>query len=93
MPGQPFANAAVADDARLADITGMADVRVIQETNNAQNTSTVSGNTINGDPTSGLISIDGGSFGNFNGLAVISANTGNNVSINSSMNVNVAIQQ
>ncbi len=90
--GAPFASAAVIDEAGLAGITGMADVKVIEQAAGVSNTSTISNNTINGDPTTGTISFDGGSFGAFNGLALVSANTGNNVSINSSMNVNVAIQ-
>lgn len=88
----PFPTAAVADETRLANVTGMADVRALQQNINVRNTSTVSGNIINGDPVTGTISIDGASFGAFNGLAMVNANTGNNVSINSAMNVNVAIQ-
>lgn len=88
----PFAGADVVDEAKLADVTGLADVNVIEQAANVRNTSTISGNIINGDPTTGTISFDGGSFGAFNGLALVSANTGNNVSINSAMNVNVAIQ-
>jgi len=88
----PFASAAVVEETKLADITGMADVNVIEQAANVRNTSTITGNIINGDPTTGTISFDGGSFGAFNGLALVSANTGNNVSINSAMNVNVAIQ-
>lgn len=92
-PCPPFASVAIADDAQLAVVTGMADIKAIQETANVANTSTVTGNIINGDPITGTISIDGGSFSGFNGLALVSANTGNNVSINAAMNVNVAIQQ
>lgn len=88
----PFTGATVVDEAKLADVTGMADVKVVEQSANVRNTSTLSGNIINGDPTTGTISIDGGSFSGFNGLALVSANTGNNVSINSAMNVNVAIQ-
>ncbi|TCM16118.1 hypothetical protein EDF56_108106 [Novosphingobium sp. PhB165] len=88
----PFGSATVVDEAKLADITGMADVKVQEQTANANNISTISGNIINGDPTTGTISFDGGAFGAFNGLALINTNTGNNVSINSAMNVNVAIQ-
>ena len=91
--GVPFAGAAIADDAQLASVAGKENINDIQQTVNAKNTSTVSGNIINGDPVTGDISIDGASFGGFNGLALVSANTGNNVSINSSMNVNVGIQQ
>lgn len=88
----PFSGASVVDEAKLADVTGMADLKVIGQAANVWNTSTITGNIINGDPTTGTISFDGGSFGAFNGLALVSANTGNNVSINSAMNVNVAIQ-
>lgn len=88
----PFAGSSVVDDTTLAAAKGMADVKVIDQAANVRNTSNVSGNIINGDPTTGTISIDGASFGNFNGLALVNANTGNNVSINSAMNVNVAIQ-
>lgn len=88
----PFAGSSVVDDTTLAAAKGMADIKAIEQTVNVRNTATVSGNIINGDPTTGTISIDGASFGNFNGLAMVNANTGNNVSINSAMNVNVAIQ-
>jgi hypothetical protein len=88
----PFAGSTVVEDTTLATVAGMADVNVVEQAINARNTSTVAGNIINGDPTTGTISIDGASFGNFNGLAMVNANTGNNVSINSAMNVNVAIQ-
>ncbi|RJF93611.1 hypothetical protein D3876_04675 [Sphingomonas cavernae] len=89
----PFAMATVVEEARLAAVTGMADVKDLRQAVNVRNTSTVSDNTINGDSVTGTIAIDGASFGGFNGLALVTANTGNNVSINSSMNVNVAIQQ
>jgi hypothetical protein len=90
--GTPFSGAAVADEMMLADVTGMADLKALEQAISVRNTSTISGNIINGDPTTGTISIDGASFGGFNGLALVSANTGNNVSINAAMNVNVAIQ-
>lgn len=88
----PYAGSSVADDATLAGATGMADVKVLEQAINVRNTSTISGNIINGDPTTGTISIDGGAFSNFNGMALVNANTGNNVSINAAMNVNVGIQ-
>lgn len=57
----------------------------------ATNSSEVAHNIINGNSTTGTISFDTSSFQNLNGLSVLSANTGNNVSINASLNVNVAI--
>lgn len=92
LPETPFAGTPIVDDTTLEAAKGMADIKVIDQTVNAKNTATVTGNIINGDPTTGTISIDGSSFGNFNGMALVTANTGNNVSINSAMNVNVAIQ-
>ncbi|RYG33466.1 MAG: hypothetical protein EON93_09565 [Burkholderiales bacterium] len=99
-PGQPaaisdapFANAMIADDVRLADATGMADTNTIQQAANVTITSNVSGNLIQGDPETGAISIGGGAFNGFNGLALVNANTGNNVSMSAAMNVNVAFQQ
>jgi hypothetical protein len=57
----------------------------------AQNTATVSHNSVTGQSQTGTISFDSQSFQNLAGLSLLSANTGNNVSINSSLNVNVAI--
>lgn len=89
----PFAAAAVVDEATLAAATGRADIKVAQQNINVQNNSNVAGNSINGDFTTGLISIGGGAFDGFNGLALLNFNSGNNVAINASMNVNVAFQQ
>jgi hypothetical protein len=53
--------------------------------------SVVSHNSVNGTSVTGVIQFDGQAFQNMNGLAVINANTGNNVSFNSSMLVNIVI--
>ena len=85
----PFgtANSAV-DTAELGKIAGRADVgQFIQ----AENNSTVSRNSVSGNSVTGGIAFDAQAFQNMNGLSVLSANTGNNVSINSSLNVNVAL--
>lgn len=77
------------DSADLATITGRADTNMaIQAENNAN----VSNNSVNGDSQTGTISFDAAAFANLNGLSLLSANTGNNVAINSSLNVNVAIR-
>ena len=54
---------------------------------------TVTGNTVSGQSQTGTITFDGSSFRDLNGLSLLSANTGNNVAINSSLNVNVAINR
>lgn len=84
---EPFAGAAVTDDT-LAATTGRAD---LNQASWAELRATVSGNSINGPSATGTIVIDGQAFQNLNGLSVLNANTGNNVAINSSMQVNVAI--
>ena len=86
----PFGTAAPVDNAQLGAVTGQSDLSQVIR---AQNTSTVSGNSVNGHSETGTISFDPNSFQNLNGLSLLTANTGNNVSINSSLNVNVAINQ
>lgn len=79
-------------DTLLAEARGMADVRLVEQTTTIESTGTVEGNTINGDFTTGMVTLGNGALDNFNGLALFNINTGNNVAINSSMTVNVAIQ-
>lgn len=76
------------DGAALGAIAGQSDVAQFI---NAENNSTVSRNTVSGNSVTGTIAFDAQAFQNMNGLSVLSANTGNNVAINSSLNVNVAI--
>ncbi|MDD1453253.1 hypothetical protein NHF48_023620 [Sphingomonas sp. H160509] len=84
----PFnATEAVGND-DLNAVTGQSDLTQVV---NAQNNGVVSGNTVTGNSQTGTIHFDSSSFQNLNGLSLLSANTGNNVSINSSLNVNVAI--
>ena len=90
--GPPLNGASVLPDSLLADARGAADMRVIEQAATIAHTSTVEGNMINGDISTGMVSIGNGAIDNFNGLALFSINTGNNVAINSSMTVNVAIQ-
>ncbi len=90
VPAPPFGAAPPVDNAQLGAVTGQSDLSQVIR---AQNTSTVSGNSVNGPSETGTISFDPTSFQNLNGLSLLSANTGNNVSINSSLNVNVAINR
>jgi hypothetical protein len=79
-------------DSLLADARGMADIRIVEQTTTVTSTSSVEGNSINGNFTTGTVNIGNGALDNFNGLALFNINTGNNVAINSAMTVNVAIQ-
>lgn len=83
----PFDTAPVTETA-LGAIAGKADnTQAVLATNSAS----VANNRIIGTSTTGVINIDGNAFQSLNGLAIVNANTGNNVAINASLNVNVAI--
>ena len=84
----PFGSVKPVDNADLNAVTGRSDLAQVV---NAQNKGVVSGNTISGPSQTGTIHFDSSSFQNLNGLSLLSANTGNNVAINSSLNVNVSI--
>ncbi|RYF14187.1 MAG: hypothetical protein EOO77_14610 [Oxalobacteraceae bacterium] len=86
----PFGVSKPVDNELLSGVTGQADLAQVVQ---AQNNSTVSGNSVSGHSQTGTINFDASSFRDLNGLSLLSANTGNNVSINSSLNVNVAINQ
>ena len=76
-------------DTELSAVVGKAD---LAQTVRANNSAILTNNQVNGNSVTGGISIDGQALSNLNGLAIISANTGNNVAINSSLNVNVSIR-
>lgn len=84
-----FGTTAAVAPAELSTVRGMADTAMMVR---AENNSTVSGNSVTGQSQTGTISFDSAAFQNMSGLSLLSANTGNNVSINSSLNVNVAIR-
>jgi hypothetical protein len=86
----PFATVSTLSEGQLSGITGQAN---LSQDIRANNTAEVSHNSIDGTSVTGGIAFDSQSFQNMNGLSVLSANTGNNVAINSSLNVNVGIQQ
>lgn len=81
-----FAGAAVGE-ADLGRVTGREDTGAMIASATQRNT--VSNNSVTGTSTTGDVRIDGNAFQNLQGLAVISANSGNNVAMNASMNVTV----
>jgi hypothetical protein len=85
-----FAGAAIASDGELGKVVGREDTG----TSIAQATqrNTVSNNSVVGTSVTGNVVIDGNAFQNLQGLAVISANSGNNVAINSAMNVTINLR-
>ncbi len=88
----PFRAAPVVSDDVLSGAHAKADLAVIDQIAAVHNSSTVADNTINGDFTTGVVSIASDAFAGTTGLTMFNINTGNNVAINATMNVNVAIQ-
>lgn len=76
------------EEGRLARETAREDVN---QASMADQRSGVANNSINGDSATGTIAIDNQAFQNMSGLSVLNANTGNNVAINASMQVNIAM--
>ncbi|HEY0150234.1 MAG TPA: hypothetical protein VGB70_14700 [Allosphingosinicella sp.] len=83
-----FAGSKVANDAALNGATAREDLSLIAQ---SQQANTVSRNSVNGVTTTGEISIADNAFQNASGLTVINANTGNNVAMNASLNVNIVM--
>lgn len=77
------------DDKILAEITGRENI--LNQNNNATNNSSVRNNSVNGNSVTGGIDFSDQAFQSLSGFAIINANTGNNVSINAAMQVNLSI--
>lgn len=88
VPGA-FGAAAAMDAADLRQIAGREDVGAISARADQRNV--VTNNSVTGNSVTGSVSIDGNAFQNLQGLAVISANSGNNVAMNAAMNVTITM--
>jgi phosphodiesterase/alkaline phosphatase D-like protein len=82
----PFSSAALSDET-LGTVAGREDAAKLIANANQQNT--VANNSVTGNSVTGNVAIDGNAFQNLQGFALISANSGNNVAINSAMNVTI----
>lgn len=82
----PFQARAV-DDAALQRIAGREDV---SQRAYSEQVAGVTKNTIGDHSSTGTAQIAGNAFQNMAGLSILNVNTGNNVAINASMNVNVS---
>jgi hypothetical protein len=80
--------AAPVEDATLQSVAGKADLSLVAET---ESTATVTDNSVGDNSTTGEIRVNDNAFQNLSGLSLLNINTGNNVAINSAMNVNIAI--
>ena len=84
---EAFAVVPVADTT-LGGIAGRADTSMVAR---SDQTSAVSDNSVGDNVSTGDVRVDANAFQNLQGLSVLNLNTGNNVSINSAMNVTIAI--
>ncbi|HEX8442629.1 MAG TPA: hypothetical protein VF631_03165 [Allosphingosinicella sp.] len=84
----PFAQEKAAGDEVLEKATARED---LSQTAKSTQSSTVTGNSINGPSTTGGVSFSDNAFQTASGMTVINANSGNNVSMNASMNVNIVM--
>lgn len=87
-PAPPFGAAAI-DDGALGAIAGREDINQISLANS---TAGVSQSSVGDNVTTGDARISDNAFQNLSGLSILNVNTGNNVAINATMNVNIAIQ-
>jgi hypothetical protein len=86
-PASPFAGAAL-DDSALQTIAGREDVAQISTSTQVAG---VSQNSVGDNVQTGDARISDNAFQNLSGLSILNVNTGNNVAINATMNVNIAI--
>ena len=84
----PFSSAKAAGDDVLDKATAREDLSLIARSRQSSN---VSNNSINGASTTGDIRISDNAFQNASGLTIINANSGNNVAMNGSINVNIVM--
>ena len=84
----PFSSSMAAGDDVLDKATAREDLSLVAR---SQQSSNVSNNSINGASTTGDIRISDNAFQNASGLTIINANSGNNVAMNGSINVNIVM--
>lgn len=82
----PFAPGSALSDDKMRSSTAREDISLHAE---SRQTSSVSNNSVSGNSVTGEILISDTAFNGASGLTLMNLNTGNNVSMNSSMNVNV----
>ena len=86
----PFAKAEPIAERGLAAIAGREDVNQVT---NSEQTNSVSENSVGDNSVTGELSISDNAFSNTTGFIILNANTGSNVAINASIQVNVALPQ
>lgn len=83
-----FSAASAASLRTLETATAREDLSIVAQT---QQTSTVSRSSVSGNVTTGAVGVAGNAFQNATGLTVVNSNSGNNVAMNGSINVNIVM--
>ena len=83
-----FAKAKPVSEGKLAKIAGRED---LTQLNNADQSNSVESNSVGDNSNTGTIVLRDNAFRNMNGMTILNANTGNNVAINASIQVNIAL--
>ncbi|WP_404365208.1 hypothetical protein [Marinobacter sp.] len=91
LSAEEWMNARVLSPAELSDSSGRQGIPVQLQLNDNQQQATVSDNLLSGNVITGDNSISGGAFANMNGVATIIQNTGNQVVIQDSTQINILI--
>ncbi|MBC7183186.1 MAG: hypothetical protein H5U30_06405 [Marinobacter sp.] len=78
---------------QLADSSGRQGVPLQLQINNNQQNANVTGNLLSGNVVTGDNSISDNAFGNMSGIATVIQNTGNQVVIQDSTQINILINQ
>lgn len=89
-PVSAFASAAKLDEQTLDKSTAREDINQVNQSARSEQDARVSGNSINGPSQTGQLAFSDQAFQNAQGLFVVNTNTGNNVAINASINVNLS---
>ncbi len=87
-PAPMFAEANAITDKKLATIAGREDVNQFTQSDQANS---VEGNSVGDNSNTGTIVLSDNAFRNINGITILNANTGNNVAINASVQINIAV--
>lgn len=87
LAAQSVFDAPVSDDA-LGAVTGQADIAIVAQ---SQETGIVANNSVGDNVLTGDVRLDQNAFQNLSGISLLNFNTGNNVSMNSALNVSIQI--
>lgn len=90
---EPWMNTSALTDDQLADESGRQGVTMQWQTNNTEQNGTVADNVLTGNVVTGDNHLSDQAFGQMSGIATVIQNTGNQVVIQDSTQINILINQ